>query len=432
MIERYTREPLKILWSDETKFKHMLEVELASTYAFVKERVVPESDYQQMVQNATFDLDSIRSFEEQTHHDVIAFTKAVSLHLGSEAKWLHYGLTSTDVVDTAQGLTLKKVNTIIEEDLNNFIAVLKQKALLYKMTPCMGRTHGMHAEITSFGLKWALWYDEMMRNLERFKRARKVIEVGKISGAVGNFANTPTSVEETVCERLGLGYAKISTQVLSRDRHTEYMYSLAQIASTLEKIAIEIRHLSRSEVHEVEEYFSSTQKGSSAMPHKKNPISSENICGLARVVIANLKVAFDNNLLWHERDISHSSAERIILADSTTLIDYMLNRYQKVLNNLVVFPEQMLKNINITHKAIFSGRVVNMLVEHGISRNEAYDLVQKCALESLQTNLDLDILLKKTKVYQILKDKLDECFDINYYLKGVFSIYKRLGLEESK
>ena len=333
------------------------------------------------------------------------------------------------LVDTALALTLKNVNDILEDDLKTFLSVLKKQAIKYKMTPCMGRTHGMHAEVTSFGLKWALWYDEMMRNYMRWKAARKVIEVGKISGAVGNFANIPCRVEEIVCAKLGLDFAKISTQVISRDRHCEYMYCLAQIASTLEKIAIEIRHLSRTEVKEVEEYFAKGQKGSSAMPHKRNPIASENICGCARVVKSNLMVAFDNNILWHERDISHSSAERIILADTTTLIDYMLNRYQGILENLTVFPDKMLKNIHITHGAVFSGHLVNVLVEKGMNRMEAYDIVQEQAMIALNTDENLFTLLKKTKVGSILNDDLEKCFDVKFYLKGVDSIYKRLGLE---
>lgn len=429
MIDRYARKELKDLWSDETRFKNMLQVELASTNAFCKIGIVPLRDYQQMKENAKFDVERIREIESVTHHDTIAFTKAVTENLGEEAKWLHYGLTSTDVVDTALGLTMKQVNEILSVDLEKFTQVLKEKALLYKDTPCMGRTHGMHAEITSFGLKWALWYDEMMRNIERFNHARKMVEVGKISGAVGNFANTSSDIEELVCEELGIGYALISTQVLSRDRHSEYIYVLSQIASTIEKIATEIRHLSRSEVKEVEEYFSKGQKGSSAMPHKRNPIASENMCGVARVVRSYLNVAFDNNILWHERDISHSSAERIILADATTLVDYMLNRYMKVLDHLTVFKEQMLKNIHLTNGCIFSGRVVNALVEKGIGRNEAYDLVQQQAMIALEKNESLFKLLKESSVSSILGETLEECFDINFYLKGVKTIYKRLELE---
>lgn len=429
MIERYARKKLLNLWSDKTRFKHMLDVELATTFAFSQIGIVPKEDYEKMLKNATFEVDRILEIEKETHHDVIAFTKAVTENLQDEGKWLHYGLTSTDVVDTALALTLKNVNDILEDDLKTFLSVLKKQAIKYKMTPCMGRTHGMHAEVTSFGLKWALWYDEMMRNYMRWKAARKVIEVGKISGAVGNFANIPCRVEEIVCAKLGLDFAKISTQVISRDRHCEYMYCLAQIASTLEKIAIEIRHLSRTEVKEVEEYFSKGQKGSSAMPHKRNPIASENICGCARVVKSNLMVAFDNNILWHERDISHSSAERIILADTTTLIDYMLNRYQGILENLTIFPDKMLKNINITHSAVFSGHLVNVLVEKGMSRMEAYDIVQEQAMIALNTDENLFTLLKKTKVGSILNDDLEKCFDVKFYLKGVDSIYKRLGLE---
>ena len=407
----------------------MLDVELATTFAFSQIGIVPKEDYEKMLKNATFEVDRILEIEKETHHDVIAFTKAVTENLQDEGKWLHYGLTSTDVVDTALALTLKNVNDILEDDLKTFLSVLKKQAIKYKMTPCMGRTHGMHAEVTSFGLKWALWYDEMMRNYMRWKAARKVIEVGKISGAVGNFANIPCKVEEIVCAKLGLDFAKISTQVISRDRHCEYMYCLAQIASTLEKIAIEIRHLSRTEVKEVEEYFAKGQKGSSAMPHKRNPIASENICGCARVVKSNLMVAFDNNILWHERDISHSSAERIILADTTTLIDYMLNRYQGILENLTVFPDKMLKNIHITHGAVFSGHLVNVLVEKGMNRMEAYDIVQEQAMVALNTDENLFTLLKKTKVGSILNDDLEKCFDVKFYLKGVDSIYKRLGLE---
>ena len=429
MIERYARKKLLNLWSDKTRFKHMLDVELATTFAFSQMGIVPKEDYEKMLKNAKFEVDRILEIEKETHHDVIAFTKAVTENLQAEGKWLHYGLTSTEVVDTALALTLKNVNEVIENDLETFILVLKKQAINYKMVPCMGRTHGMHAEVTSFGLKWALWYDEMMRNYLRFKAARKVIEVGKISGAVGNFANIPCTVEEMVCAKLGLDFAKISTQVLSRDRHCEYMYCLAQIASTLEKIAIEIRHLSRTEVKEVEEYFSKGQKGSSAMPHKRNPIASENICGCARVVKSNLMVAFDNNILWHERDISHSSAERIILADTTTLIDYMLNRYQGILENLTIFPDKMLKNINITHGAVFSGHIVNLLVEKGMSRIEAYDIVQEQAMIALNTDENLLTLLKKTKVGSILNEDLEKCFDVKFYLKGVDSIYKRLGLE---
>lgn len=429
MIDRYARKEFKQLWSDESRFFNMLQVELATTHAFCKKGIVPQEDYQQMKKNARFDINRIKEIEEVTHHDTIAFTKAVCEHLGEEAKWLHFGLTSTDVVDTAQGITIKQANDIIQTDLEQMLAVLKKKALLYKYTPCMGRTHGMHAEITSFGLKWALWYDEMKRNMERFLHARKVVEVGKISGAVGNFANTSSDIEEMVCEELGIGYAKISTQVLSRDRHCEYLYVLSQIASTIEKIATEVRHLSRSEVKEVEEYFSKGQKGSSAMPHKKNPIASENMCGVARVIRSYLQVAFDNNILWHERDISHSSAERIILADATTLVDYMLNRYKTVLDRLTVFEERMIQNIHLTNGCIFSGRVVNALVEKGMNRNEAYDFVQQQSMFALANKENLLDLLKNSFVSECLGQDLDNCFDVNFYLKGVNGIYKRLELE---
>lgn len=430
MIERYSRNCMKELWSEETKFSHMLEVEIAASHAFTKLGIVPLEDYQRIKENAKFTVDRIHEIEAVTKHDVIAFTRCVSESLGDERKWVHYGLTSTDVVDTAQSITLKKVNTILLESLDSFILVLKKQALKYKNTPCMGRTHGIHAEVTSFGLKWARWYEEMMRNRIRFLNARKNIEVGKISGAVGNFANTPPFVEESVCEELGIGVAKISTQVLPRDLHIEYINALASIATTIEEIAMEVRSLSRTEIHELQEHFTPGQKGSSAMPHKRNPIASENMCGCARVVRGYVSVAYENNLLWHERDISHSSAERIMLSDASTLVDYMLTRYQKTLANLDIFENRMIRNINLTYGVIFSGRVVSAIIQKGVSREKAYDEIQPLTMKAYDEGIMFIDLLKESKFIKsyLTDEEIDACFDLNYYMKGNDTIYKRIGL----
>ena len=388
MINRYSRPVMAKIWTDQNKFESYLKVEILACEAFSKLGVVPESDLEKIKKNASFDLKRIYEIEEVTRHDVVAFTRAVSETLGEEKKWIHYGLTSTDVVDTANGYLLKQANEILRDDLVRFMEVLKKKALLYKNTPCIGRTHGIHADITTFGLKWALWYEDMKRNLERFDNAAKIIECGKISGAVGNFANAPIFIQDYVCEQLGIQSAAISTQTLQRDRHAQYMSTLALIGTTMEKIATEIRHLQRSEVHEAEEPFKKGQKGSSAMPHKRNPITSENICGCARVLRGYMVTSYENVALWHERDISHSSTERIILPDATILLDYMLNRYANLLDNLVVYEDQMLKNIYLTNKVIFAQRVMTTLISKGLSREEAYDTVQPISMEAYNNNLD--------------------------------------------
>lgn len=429
MIERYSLPKMKKLWTDEEKFHNFLAVEIASCFAFMKQGIIPASDFELIKEKASFNLNDIYEIEKETKHDVIAFTRAVSKSLGEEKKWIHYGLTSTDIVDSANALSIKKANDILLNDLLNFKKVLKDKALLYQNTPCIGRTHGMHAEITSFGLKWALWYDELNRNITRFINARSNIEVGKLSGAVGNYLTTSIEIEKDACHYLGIEPALISTQVLSRDRHIEYLTTLAMIASLLEKIAIEVRSLSRTEIKEVAEPFGANQKGSSAMPHKKNPITSENICGCSRVMRSYVNVAFENNLLWHERDISHSSAERIILADSTILLDYMLNRYTKTLDNLVVDQEKMLQNIYITNGVVFSGNVLNHLILKGLSREKAYDLIQPLTFESLNQNIAFKELLKMSVVSDYLtNEEIDECFKTDYYLKNVLSIYKNVGI----
>lgn len=430
MINRYSRPQMAKIWTDQNKFESYLKVEILATEAFSELGVVPKEDVLAIKEKASFDLKRISEIEAETRHDVVAFTRAVSETLGDEKKWIHYGLTSTDVVDTANGYLLKQANDILRADLKAFIEVLRKKALLYKNTPCMGRTHGIHADITTFGLKWALWYDEMQRNMERFEFASQMIECGKISGAVGNFANAPIFIQDYVCEHLGINSANISTQTLQRDRHAQYMSTLALIGTTMEKIATEIRHLQRTEVHEAEEAFKKGQKGSSAMPHKRNPITSENICGCARVLRGYMMTAYENVALWHERDISHSSTERIILPDATILLDYMLNRYANLLDNLVVYPEQMLKNIYLTNKVIFAQRVMTTLIGKGLSREDAYDTVQPIAMEAYNNNLDYQELLRANeKVMSVLtNEELDSCFTLEYYQKNVDAIYKRVNI----
>ena len=373
MIERYSREIMRKVWTEQNKFDAYLRVEILASEAWSQLGVVPKEDVQKLWDNASFDINRIYEIEQQTRHDIVAFTRAVSETLGEERKWVHYGLTSTDVVDTANGYLLKQANAVLMDDLERMLEVLRNRAIEFKGTPCIGRTHGIHADITSFGLKWALWYEEMKRNLTRFVAASRAVEVGKISGAVGNFANIPPFIQDYVCEKLGIESANISTQVIQRDRHAYYMATLAVIASSIEQMAMEIRNLQRTEVHEVEESFGKGQKGSSAMPHKRNPISSENMCGCARVMRGYMAAFYENVALWHERDISHSSTERIILPDATMLLDYMLNRFRGILENLVVFKDVMQENIYRTRKVIFAQRVMNALIEKGFSREKAYD-----------------------------------------------------------
>ena len=430
MIERYSRKVMRDIWTEDNKFRAYLEVEILSCEAWMRLGVIPEEDVAKIRAGATFSVDRIKEIEAQTRHDVVAFTRAVSESLGPERKWVHYGLTSTDVVDTANGYLLKQADEILLKDLEDFQEVLRRRALEFKETPCIGRTHGIHADITSFGLKWALWYEEMKRNIERFRFAARGVEAGKISGAVGNFANIPPSIQDYVCEKLGIQSADISTQVLQRDRHAFYIATLAIIASTLEQMAFEVRNLQRTEVREVEEAFSKGQKGSSAMPHKRNPISSENICGCARVMRGYMAASCENVALWHERDISHSSTERIILPDATELLDYMLCRFRGILENLVVYPETMRANIWRTRGVIFAQRVMNALIEKGLSREEAYDTVQPIAMKAWTEGLDYQTLLKENeKVMQLLgEESLDACFTLEYYFKNVDYIFKRVGI----
>lgn len=430
MIERYSRPEMRKIWTDENKFQAFLRVEILACRAWSEVGHIPSSDVDKIEANAKFDLNRIYEIEEKTKHDVVAFTRAVSESLGEEKKWIHYGLTSTDVVDTANGYLLKQANDILYNDIINFMEVLKAQALRFKMTPCIGRTHGIHADITSFGLKFVLWHEEMKRNLERFQNARLDVEAGKMSGAVGNFANIPPYIQNFVCEKLGIQSANISTQILQRDRHAYYIATLATIASSLEQMALEIRHLQRTEVHEVEEAFSKGQKGSSAMPHKRNPISSENICGCSRVMRGYMLTAYENIALWHERDISHSSAERIILPDATMLLDYMLHRFKGIVENLVVYPEVMLENIYKTNGVIFAQRVMNALIETGLSREEAYDCVQPIAMEAYNLKKDYKALLEsnETVMKHLSKEQLDACFTLEYYFKNINYIYNRCFL----
>ena len=431
MIERYSREIMRKVWTEQNKFEAYLRVEILASEAWSQLGVVPKEDVEKLWKSATFDIKRIYEIEEQTRHDIVAFTRAVSETLGEERKWVHYGLTSTDVVDTANGYLLKQANAILLDDIEKMLEVLRKRAIEFKATPCIGRTHGIHADITCFGLKWALWYEEMKRNLNRFITASRGVEVGKISGAVGNFANLPPFIQDYVCEKLGIESANISTQVIQRDRHAYYMATLAVIASSIEQMAMEIRNLQRTDVLEVEESFGKGQKGSSAMPHKRNPISSENMCGCARVMRGYMAAFYENVALWHERDISHSSSERIILPDATMLLDYMLNRFRGILENLVVFQDVMMENIYRTRKVIFAQRVMNALIEKGFSREKAYDTVQPIAMRAMSERADYqELLAESADVMAVLsREELDSCFTLEYYLKNVDFIFDRVGIE---
>lgn len=428
MIERYSTKEMQQIWSEENKFRAWLEVEILACEGWSKLGEIPKEDVEKLRKNANFDINRIYEIEQETRHDVIAFTRAVSETLGEEKKWVHYGLTSTDVVDTAYGYLYKQANEIIRQKLIKLIEVLKEKSFEYKNTFMIGRTHGVHAEITTFGLKMALWYEEMKRNLERFEDASKDVEAGKISGAVGTYANIPTYIQDYVCEQLGINSSKISTQVLQRDRHAHYYSTLALIASSIEKFAVEIRHLQRTEVREVEEFFRKGQKGSSAMPHKRNPISSENISGLARVIRGYMLTSFENMPLWHERDISHSSAERIISADATNLIDYQITRFTNTLSNLTVFEDNMAENINKTYGVIFSQRILLKLIEKGFSREQAYDTVQPKAMYAWENKVQFkELLLADKDIMNLISvEELEDCFNYKYHISSLEEIYERV------
>jgi adenylosuccinate lyase len=430
MIDRYTRPEMGAIWTEENRFKAWLEVEILACEAWSELGDIPKEDVKKLRENASFDMDRIYEIEKETRHDVVAFTRAVSETLGEERKWVHYGLTSTDVVDTALSYLLKQANTILLKDLENFVEILGNKAQEHKHTVMMGRTHGVHAEPTTFGLKLALWYEEMKRNLERFKRAANEVEFGKISGAVGTYANINPFVESYVCEKLGIQPAPISTQTLQRDRHAHYMSTIALIASSIEKFAVEVRGLQKSETREVEEFFAKGQKGSSAMPHKRNPIGSENMTGMARVIRGYMMTAYENVPLWHERDISHSSAERVIFPDATIALNYMLNRFGNIIKNLTVYPENMKRNMDRTLGLIYSQRVLLALIDKGMAREEAYDTVQPRAMEAWEKQLPFRGLIESDeKITALLNaDEIEDCFDYNYHIKHVDTIFERLGL----
>ena len=431
MLERYTRPEMGKIWSDENKYAAWLKVEIAATNAWCEAGEVPKEDAEKIAKNASFTAERVAELEQVTHHDVVAFTRTVSESLGPEKKWVHFGLTSTDVVDTAQGYILKQADEIIRQDLHELKKTIAEKARKYKNTVEMGRTHGVQAEPTTFGLKLARWYAEINRDIERFEHAAKGVESGKISGAVGTFANVPPEIETSVLKQLGLTQQPITSQVLPRDLHAEYIATLALIATSIENWATEIRGLQRSEIHEVEEHFRAGQKGSSAMPHKRNPIGSENLCGMARVLRGQIVTAYEDVTLWHERDISHSSAERIILPDSTIAIDYMLDRFNRILTNLDVFPETMRKNMDKTYGLIYSQRLLLKLIdEAGLSREDAYDMVQKLTTKSWNEGISFRKLVEESKIMDYLSEAdVADAFDYHYHLRHVDEIFKKVGLE---
>ncbi len=430
-IERYTRPEMKDIWSLEKKYETWLEVEVEACQAWANLDEIPQEDVDKIRQNASFTVERILEIEEETRHDVVAFTRCVSESLGDESKWIHYGLTSTDVVDTAYGFQLKQVNDILRKDIQRIIDVVGKKAKEHKYTIQMGRTHGVHAEPTTFGLKLAGFYSELKRNQKRFEEAAKEVEAGKISGAVGSFANTPPEVEAYVCEQLGIRAQDISTQVLPRDLHAHYVAVMALIGTSIERFATEIRGLQKTETREVEEYFAAGQKGSSAMPHKRNPIGSENVTGLARVMRGYITPAYENVSLWHERDISHSSAERIILPDITTLLNYQINRFANIIEKLTVLPENMEHNMAKTYGLIYSQRVMLSLIDAGLTREAAYDLVQPLTKIAWDESKSFEELVKENKTInqKLSKDEVNNLFDPSYHLTQVDAIFKRVGLD---
>ncbi|MBO8137165.1 MAG: adenylosuccinate lyase [Desulfotomaculum sp.] len=430
MIERYTLPEMKRIWSEENKFRKWLEVEIYACEALAELGKIPAEAVEVIKEKADFDVDRILEIESVVHHDVIAFTTCVAEYVGEESKYIHMGLTSSDVVDTAQSVRMKEAAEQILSRLEGLHKLLLEKAQEYRYTIMIGRTHGIHAEPMTFGLKMLLWAAEMERNIERLKKALEVISVGKISGAVGTYANIDPRVEAYVCEKLGLKPAKLSTQVLQRDRHAEYMNTLAVIGCTLEKMATEIRALQRTDIREAEEYFAKGQKGSSAMPHKRNPIITERITGMARLLRGYAVTAMENVALWHERDISHSSVERIIIPDATTTLDYMLKKMTDIIKNLLVYPEKMKHNMERTRGLVFSQRVLLALVDKGITRERAYELVQRNAMECWRTGTEFkELLAGDQDVMELLSPaELDELFEYSHYLRHIDEIYSRFGL----
>jgi adenylosuccinate lyase len=431
LIARYTRPEMGRIWSEDNRFRTWLAVEVAATETLAEAGLVPKDAAKAIRERAGFKLERIQEIEAEVRHDVIAFTTAVAEIVGPHARWFHYGLTSNDVVDTAQALLIVQASAIILEDLERLAEVLKRRAFEFKDTPQIGRTHGIHAEPITFGFKLANWYSETQRNIERFKAAAEGMRVGKFSGAVGTFAHLSPELEEKICARLRLRAADISSQVIQRDRHANYLATLAIIASTLDKIATEIRHLQRTEVREAEEFFSEKQKGSSAMPHKRNPVTSEQISGLARVVRSNAQAAFENVPLWHERDISHSSVERVILPDSTTLVDYLLQKTTNLVDTMFVYPARMKANLESTRGLVFSGQLLLDLVEHGVSREDAYRLVQSHAMRAWKEDLDFHQLVLEDKniTNRVPAKQVEHAFDLKRQLRNMDKIFARVFKE---
>jgi adenylosuccinate lyase len=428
MIERYTTPQMKFLWSDQNRFQKWLEIEILACEAMAHLGMIPKTAVSRIRRKAKFEVKRITQIEEKTKHDVIAFLTNVAENVGPDSKYIHSGMTSSDVLDTSLSLLMREAGEVILEDLQRSIQIVRKKAFKFKHTPMIGRTHGIHAEPMTLGLKFALWYAEIKRDLERLKRAIEAISVGKISGAVGTFSNLSPRVEEYVCRKLRLKPAPISSQIIQRDRHAEYMTTLAIIAGSIEKFATEIRNLQHTEILELEESFSKGQKGSSAMPHKRNPITCERLCGLARLVRTNAQAALENVTLWHERDISHSSVERVIIPDSTILVDYMLIQFNRIMENLTVYPDNMMRNLNKTGGMIFSGRLLLALSAKTPTKEEAYRLVQENAMRAWTENKNFRELVRNDKrVERYLNAKeIEECFNLKYYLRNVDYIFKRV------
>jgi adenylosuccinate lyase len=428
MIDRYTLPEMGALWSEETKFQKWLEVEIAVCEVHAEMGTIPRDALEQIRSRAKFSVTRINEIEKTTDHDVIAFTTNLAESIGEPARFVHYGLTSSDVVDTANALLLRDACDLILKKIEALLEVLKRRAFEFKSTPQVGRTHGIHAEPTSFGMTFALWYDEMLRNQDRLRKARETVAVGKISGAVGAFAHLDPQVEEKVCARLGIKAAPVSTQIIQRDNYAEYLCTLAIIASSLDKFALQIRHWQRTEVREAQEKFKRGQKGSSAMPHKRNPILSERICGMARVVRANSIVGLENVALWHERDISHSSAERVVLPDSSIAIDYMLQKMTSLVDGLVVYPERMLENLNATRGSLFSGQLLLALTQAGVSREQAYEWTQRNALKAWDEGAELQPLVLADKEIRahLSEDQIARAFSLDTYLRNVEKVFARV------
>jgi len=431
MIERYTRPGMKKIWTDENRFQKMMEVEILACEAFAEQGLMPKDAVKMIRKKAKIDVNRIKEIEEKTHHDVVAFIKNLSENMGDEAKYLHFGLTSSDILDTALSVQMAETMDILIAETKKLAAALREKAIKYKKSPMIGRSHGVHAEPLSFGLKMALFYKEVERGIARLEKAKDTISAGKISGSVGTFANVDPFVEEYVCKKLGLKSAIISSQVLQRDRHAEYLNAIALVGATLEKIAVEVRGLQKTEIGEVQEFFASGQTGSSSMPHKKNPIICERVTGLARVLRGNAHAAIENVALWHERDISHSSVERIIVPDSTILLDYMLDKMVKLVTKLVVNEEKMLENISATKGMIYSQHLMLELIRKGASRMEAYDTVQTIALNVYDQGGDFEgHAARNSEVKALLSEKeIGECFSLEYHLRHIDKIFKMAGVE---